>query len=418
MGSGKTISPSILCVVTSILISFALLTGAEHNCSQTFREAFGEIQYSPNNYHHLQCHLKITSGMPNAIAVLSVQEINLRYCSDYVKITDGNGTDVLYHNGCNEQFAPEILFDVHFGLSNNISIQVYTGSSSSSIKVEYVSLMQSPTSAVTVSGWNISVSNPDSSGATLQWTSLDANVNHQANFYIIEVKSMDGVPLDVHTVPANTTTSVIKRLKPSTKYRVVVYGVDNNGQPYMSSQSILTTSKVLCGARPSSTRIVGGTVANRNSWPWQVMLREQERQFCGGSLVDPYWVLTAAHCVQRKSAPNLKIRVGAHYRTSGSVVTEQDITVSKIIVHENYQIPKTYSNDIALLYLEKPVVLGVGVGLVCLPDIKNILPVDLNETCWITGWGDLYSGGYQPNTLMQASVPLVSKQRCSHVYPG
>lgn len=54
---------------------------------------------------------------------------------------------------------------------------------------------------------------------------------------------MDGVPLDVHTVPANTTTSVIKRLKPSTKYRVVVYGVDNNGQPYMSSQSILTTSK-------------------------------------------------------------------------------------------------------------------------------------------------------------------------------
>lgn len=71
--------------------------------------------------------------------------------SDYVKITDGNGTDVLYHNGCNEQFAPEILFDVHFGLSNNISIQVYTGSSSSSIKVEYVSLMQSPTSGKFIS---------------------------------------------------------------------------------------------------------------------------------------------------------------------------------------------------------------------------------------------------------------------------
>ena len=110
--------------------------------------------------------------------------------------------------------------------------------------------------------------------------------------------------------------------------------------------------------------------------------------------------------------------MGAHYRTSGSVGTEQDITVSKIIVHENYQNPYTYSNDIAILKLEKPAVLGVGVGLVCLPDIKNILPVDLNETCWITGWGDLYSGGYQPNTLMQASVPLVSKQRCSNVYPG
>ena len=52
---------------------------------------------------------------------------------------------------------------------------------------------------------------------------------------------MDGLPLDVHTVPGNTTTSVIKRLKPSTKYRVVVFGVDKNGMPYKSLQSILTT---------------------------------------------------------------------------------------------------------------------------------------------------------------------------------
>lgn len=63
--------------------------------------------------------------------------------SDYTKITDGNGTEVLYHNGCNEKFAPEILFDVHFGLSNNISIQVYTYGSSSSIKIEYAILRQS-----------------------------------------------------------------------------------------------------------------------------------------------------------------------------------------------------------------------------------------------------------------------------------
>ena len=63
--------------------------------------------------------------------------------SDYTKITDGNGTEVLYHNGCNDKFAPEILFDVHFGLSNNISIQVYTSGSSSSIKIEYAILRQS-----------------------------------------------------------------------------------------------------------------------------------------------------------------------------------------------------------------------------------------------------------------------------------
>lgn len=97
--------------------------------------------------------------------------------------------------------------------------------------------------AVLVSGWNITVLNHGSTSATLQWTSLDANVNHQATFYIIEVKSMEGVLLAVETVPGNATTSIIKRLRPSTKYHVGVFGVDDTGQPYKSLESIITTTK-------------------------------------------------------------------------------------------------------------------------------------------------------------------------------
>ena len=111
--------------------------------------------------------------------------------------------------------------------------------------------------------------------------------------------------------------------------------------------------------------------------------------------------------------------MGAHYRTSGSVGTEQEIGVEKIIVHERYNNPLRYSNDIALIKLVKPADLGVGVGLVCMPDVSHPLPFDnLNKKCWITGWGTLSSGGSQPNTLMEAQVPLVSKQRCQSVYPG
>ena len=87
-------------------------------------------------------------------------------------------------------------------------------------------------------------------------------------------------------------------------------------------------------------------------------------------------------------------------------------------MHENYDIPLKKSNDIALLNLASPAELGVGVGLVCLPDTGHQLPFDnLNKRCWITGWGHLSFGGSSPNTLMQASLPLVSKQRCKNAYP-
>ena len=113
------------------------------------------------------------------------------------------------------------------------------------------------------------------------------------------------------------------------------------------------------------------------------------------------------------------VRLGAHYRTYGSVGTEQDIGVAKIIVHEYYDSPISYSNDIALINLASPARLGVGIGLVCLPDTNHQLPFDnVNKKCWITGWGTLSSGGSTPNTLMEAAVPLVSKGRCESSYPG
>ena len=50
-------------------------------------------------------------------------------------------------------------------------------------------------------------------------------------------------------------------------------------------------------------------MAKVNSWPWQAMLvNSYGSQFCGGSLVDADWVVTAAHCVNGKSPSSIKIR--------------------------------------------------------------------------------------------------------------
>ena len=117
-------------------------------------------------------------------------------------------------------------------------------------------------------------------------------------------------------------------------------------------------------------------------------------------------------------------RLGAHYRLSASVGTEQDFDVVKIIHHERYNTPNSWSNDVALLKLSRPAKIGKGVGLVCLSDDNFQRPFDdSNKTCWITGWGRLYYYGYfsagpQPNELMQVDVPLVSKQRCMNFWPG
>jgi len=83
--------------------------------------------------------------------------------------------------------------------------------------------------------------NADSTSFILQWTGLDANVNIGAGFYLIEVKSAERILLAVETVPGNTTSTDIKGLSPSSTYRVVVFGVDETGQPYKSVESVVTT---------------------------------------------------------------------------------------------------------------------------------------------------------------------------------
>ncbi|XP_074632055.1 CUB and peptidase domain-containing protein 2-like [Acropora palmata] len=71
------------------------------------------------------------------------------------------------------------------------------------------------------------------------------------------------------------------------------------GQPYKTLEVQAMTLNAICGMRQiRSTLVVGGTAAPINSLPWQALLSTRVgRQFCGGSLVEPEWVVTATHCV-------------------------------------------------------------------------------------------------------------------------
>jgi len=108
--------------------------------------------------------------------------------------------------------------------------------------------------------------------------------------------------------------------------------------------------------------------------------------------------------------------MGAH-KKRGNDPTAQDFEIERIIMHYSYKKPYGLSHDIALLKLSSPAKLNSAVGIACLPDKSFDLPIDdESKTCWITGWGRLSSSGPSPTELMQAEVPLVSKERCSKSY--
>jgi len=164
-----------------------------------------------------------------------------------------------------------------------------------------------------------------------------------------------------------------------------------------------------CG-RPqvAMSRVVGGQNAKAHSWPWQIGLHRSGRFMCGGSIINSRWVVTAAHCVHRRSARDFKVKLGDHNRNVNE--GEQYIQVSKIVVHKSYQNTRL-NNDIALLQLATPAKFGRNVQPVCLPNQGEAPKV--GSKCYITGWGKIRHPGGSHYLLQQLALTIQSKQTCS-----
>ncbi|UJR07409.1 hypothetical protein I4U23_011695 [Adineta vaga] len=182
------------------------------------------------------------------------------------------------------------------------------------------------------------------------------------------------------------------------------------------TETTTLSTNITCGKQEISPyvpfqRIYGGIEAIPNSWPWLVFYIENlpcnstncPSTICGGTLIHPQYVLTAAHCITSTNGSSTRIIAGLHNISSTSERNiRQTRRVERIFLHPTFD-RLAPLGDIAILQLSIPFYLNKYIQLACLPGIQPLA----NETVIIAGWGsEEFRGIYAP-VLKQAVTQVI-----------
>ncbi|MDA3643570.1 serine protease [Saccharopolyspora indica] len=181
----------------------------------------------------------------------------------------------------------------------------------------------------------------------------------------------------------------------------------------------------LAGMQPSAAgaaedpqaRVLGGTEATTEEAPWLVALADdQGRQFCGGTLLTPVKVVTAAHCMQEpltggpREPQRLRAIAG---RTDLSTADGTVAEVDRVWVHPGFR-GYTSGDDVAVLTLRRP----MPQPLLEVVDQGETEPYRPGTVGRVYGWGKTSESGRPSTTLRAVDVPVTTDEACRAAYPN
>nr|XP_036675087.1 serine protease 7 [Drosophila suzukii] len=176
------------------------------------------------------------------------------------------------------------------------------------------------------------------------------------------------------------------------------------GQQGQQGEGNLLPSPPKCGPHSFGNKVYNGNDTALDEFSWMALLEYVDRRgrrelSCGGSLINNRYVLTAAHCVigavETEVGRLTTVRLG-EYDTSKDIdcidgLCNQPVLemgIEERIVHPQYDpANKDRVHDIALLRLDRPVLLNEYIQPVCLPLVSTRMAINTGELLVVSGWG-------------------------------